>query len=130
MRSLIPVSTIPRHRRDDLPERQPQVCRELCAPRGYQVVGMAEDLDVSASASASHRPQVGNWLTNRLGEFDVLVFYRNDRIVPRLLALVDLIRYCQRHAVSVVSATAQLLDEGHRDGTSRKSRPQRLSRSV
>ncbi len=92
------------------PERQLQACRELCAQRGYEVVGVAEDLDVSASASPFDRPQIGNWLTNRLGEFDVLVFYRMDRIVRRLLDLADLIRYCQEHAVSVVSATEQFLD--------------------
>lgn len=92
------------------PERQLQACQELCAQRGYEVVGVAEDLDVSASASPFDRPQIGDWLTNRLGEFDVLVFYRMDRIVRRLLDLADLIRYCQEHAVSVVSATEQFLD--------------------
>lgn len=93
------------------PERQLQACRELCAQRGYEVVGIAEDLDVSAAATSPfNRPQLGDWLTNRLGEFDVLVFYRMDRIVRRLLDLADLIRWCQEHSVSVVSATEQFLD--------------------
>lgn len=92
------------------PERQLQACRELCAQRGYEVVGIAEDLDVSAASSPFDRPQLGDWLTNRLGEFDVLVFYRMDRIVRRLLDLADLIRWCQEHSVSVVSATEQFLD--------------------
>jgi site-specific DNA recombinase len=92
------------------PERQLQACRELCAQRGYEEVGIAEDLDVTASTAPFDRPQLGDWLTNRLGEFDVLVFYRMDRIVRRLLDLADLIRYCQEHAVSVVSATEQFLD--------------------
>jgi site-specific DNA recombinase len=75
------------------------------------VVGIAEDLDVSAGATSPfNRPQLGDWLTNRLGEFDVLVFYRMDRIVRRLLDLADLIRWCQEHSVSVVSATEQFLD--------------------
>jgi site-specific DNA recombinase len=93
------------------PERQLQDCEKLCAQRGYEVVGIAEDLDVSAGTSSPFdRPQLGDWLTNRLGEFDVLVFYRMDRIVRRLLDLADLIRWCQEHAVSVVSATEQFLD--------------------
>ncbi|SRX93232.1 integrase [Rhodococcus jostii RHA1] [Mycobacterium shimoidei] len=93
------------------PERQLQACRELCARRGYEVVGIAEDLDVSAAATSPFdRPQLGDWLTNRLGEFDVLVFYRMDRIVRRLLDLADLIRWCQQHSVLVVSATEQFLD--------------------
>jgi site-specific DNA recombinase len=93
------------------PERQLETCRELCKQRGYEVVGVAEDLDVSAgSTSPFDRPQLGDWLTNRLGEFDVLVVYRMDRIVRRLLDLADLIRWGQDHAVSLVSATEAFLD--------------------
>jgi site-specific DNA recombinase len=93
------------------PERQLQTCQELCAQRGYEVVGIAEDLDVSAgSTTPFDRPQLGDWLTNRLGEFDVLVFYRMDRLVRRLLDLADVIRWCQEHSVAIVSATEQFLD--------------------
>ncbi|WP_237076718.1 hypothetical protein [Mycobacteroides abscessus] len=42
------------------------------------------------------RPQLGDWLTNRHNEFDVLVVFRMDRIVRRLLDLADL-SACQRH---------------------------------
>ena len=66
------------------PERQLAACRELCDRRGYEVVGVVEDLDVSAgSTSPFDRPQAGDWLSNRLGEFDVIVFFRADRIVRR-----------------------------------------------
>ncbi|BBY74340.1 integrase [Mycolicibacterium parafortuitum] len=93
------------------PERQLAKCRELCEQRGYEVVGIAEGLDVSAGVTTPfNRPQLGDWLTNRLGEFDVLVFYRMDRIVRRLLDLADLIRWCQNHSVAIVSATEQFLD--------------------
>jgi len=93
------------------PERQLQTCRELCSQRGYEVVGIAQDLDVSAgSTSPFDRPQLGDWLENRLGEFDVLVFYRMDRIVRRLLDLADLIRWCQNHSVAVISASETFLD--------------------
>ncbi|EME18765.1 integrase [Rhodococcus triatomae BKS 15-14] len=75
------------------------------------MVGIAEDLDVSAGLTTPfERPQLGDWLTNRAHEFDVIVFYRMDRIVRRLLDLADLIRWCQQHSVSVVSATEQFLD--------------------
>lgn len=93
------------------PERQLKTCRDLCRQRGYKVVGVAEDLDVSAgSTSPFDRPQLGDWLTNRLGEFDVLVVYRMDRIVRRLLDLADLIRWCQEHYVALVSASEAFLD--------------------
>jgi len=93
------------------PKRQLQACRELCAKRGWEVVGVAEDLDVSAaSTSPFDRPQLGDWLTNRFGEFDVLVVYRMDRLVRRLLDLADVIRWGQDHSVSLVSATESFLD--------------------
>lgn len=93
------------------PERQLETCRELCAKRGWEVVGVAEDLDVSAaSTSPFDRPQLGDWLTNRFGEFDVLVVYRMDRLVRRLLDLADVIRWGQNHSVSLVSATESFLD--------------------
>lgn len=93
------------------PERQLQTCRELCDNRGYEVVGVAEDLDVSAgSTTPFDRPQIGDWLTNRLGEFDVLVFFRADRIVRRLFDLADLIRWARDHSVTLVSATESYFD--------------------
>lgn len=93
------------------PERQRQTCRELCAQRGYDVVGEAEDLDVSAGKTTPfERPQLGDWLTNRQGEFDVLVFFRADRIVRRLFDLADLIRWSREHSITLVSATESYFD--------------------
>lgn len=93
------------------PERQLEACRELCDQRGYEVAGVAEDLDVSAgSTSPFDRPQLGDWLINRRGEFDVLVFFRADRIVRRLFDLADLIRWAREHSVTLVSATESYFD--------------------
>lgn len=93
------------------PERQLEKCRQLCDERGYEVVGVAEDLDVSAgSTSPFDRPQLGDWLKNRQGEFDVLVFFRADRVVRRLFDLADLIRWGQDHSVALVSATESHFD--------------------
>ncbi|HEY1842837.1 MAG TPA: recombinase family protein, partial [Mycobacterium sp.] len=93
------------------PERQLQTCRELCSKRGYEVVGVAEDLDVSAGkTSPFDRPQLGDWLKNRPHEFDVLVFFRADRIVRRLFDLADLIRWGRDHSVTLVSATESYFD--------------------
>lgn len=93
------------------PERQREACLELCKQRGYEVVGTAEDLDVSAGkTSPFDRPQLGDWLTNRHNEFDVLVVFRMDRIVRRLLDLADLIRWCQTNSVALVSASEAFLD--------------------
>ena len=93
------------------PERQLAECRKLCDQRGYEVVGIAEDLDTSAGTTTPFdRPRLGGWLNDRLGEFDVIVTYRMDRIVRKLLDLADLIRWCQNHEIKLVSATEAFLD--------------------
>ncbi|PPJ18436.1 recombinase family protein [Nocardia nova] len=92
------------------PERQIATCRELCEGRGYEVVGIAEDLDVSAGkTSPFDRPQLGRWLTTP-AEYDVIVFFRVDRIVRRLFDLADLIRWARLHDVTLVSATESHFD--------------------
>lgn len=93
------------------PERQLEACQELCEARAYDVVGVAEDLDVSAGATTPFtRPELGPWLRDRHDEFDVIVFYRVDRIARRLFDLSDLIQWSQRHDVTLVSATESHFD--------------------
>lgn len=93
------------------PERQLAACRDLIRQRGWTEAGIAEDLDVSAGKTSPFtRPKLGDWLTNRVGEFDVLVVYRMDRLVRRLLDLSDMLRWCQEHHVKLVSATEAFLD--------------------
>ena len=92
------------------PERQLVKCRELCEQRGWEVVGLAEDLDVAGSTSPFERPQLGDWLKNRPQDFDAIVFFRVDRIVRRLFDLADLIRWARDHSVTLVSATESYFD--------------------
>ncbi|WP_079609173.1 recombinase family protein [Mycobacteroides abscessus] len=92
------------------PERQIAACKELCAARGYDVVGIAEDLDVSAGKTTPFdRPQLGRWLQDPT-RYDVIVFFRVDRIVRRLFDLADLIRWSRQHSVTLVSATESHFD--------------------
>ncbi|GAB93164.1 hypothetical protein GORHZ_207_00130 [Gordonia rhizosphera NBRC 16068] len=93
------------------PQRQREVCAKLCAERGYNVVGVAEDLDVSAGKVAPiDRPQLGGWMRHRADDFDVIVFARLDRIARRMLDLADLIRWGDDHHVTYVSATESHFD--------------------
>lgn len=93
------------------PERQLAKCREVCEQRGWEVVGIAEDLDISAGKTTPFdRPQLGDWLKNRAGEFDAIVFFRADRIVRRLFDLADLMRWAKEHRVTLVSATESHFD--------------------
>ncbi len=111
MRALICVRLSRLTDESTSPERQLAKCREVCVDRGWEVVGVAEDLDVSAgTTSPFNRPELGKWLNNRPDEFDVLVFFRADRIVRRLFDLSDLIRWSQQHEVKLVSATERHFD--------------------
>lgn len=92
------------------PERQVAKCREVIEQRGYTEVGIAEDLDVSAGKTTPFdRPALGEWLNNP-NRYDVIVFFRVDRIVRRLFDLADLIRWSREHGVTLVSATEAHFD--------------------
>lgn len=99
------------------PERQRAECERFCAAKGWDVVGVAEDLDVSAgSTSPFDRPALSRWLGDgrddpgRLGEFDVIVVYRVDRLVRRVRHLSTLIDWAEDHAINIVSATETHFD--------------------
>lgn len=92
------------------PDRQRQVCEDFCAQRGWSVVGVAEDLDVSASTTSPfERPQLSPWL-NSPEAFDVLVFWRVDRLVRRVTHLARMIEWGETHGVNLVSATEAHFD--------------------
>lgn len=95
------------------PERQLAVCRELIAQRGYDEIGVAEDLDVSGAVDPfdrKKRPQLSNWLHERSDEFDVLISYRVDRFTRSLRHLQELVYWCDDHGKTLVSATEQHFD--------------------
>lgn len=105
------------------PERQLELCRELCAQRGYEVVGVAEDLDVSGAIDPfdrKKRPNLSRWLAGEQTDdngnpmtFDVIVAYRVDRFTRSLRHLQRLVNWADDHDKLVVSAT-----EPHFDTTS------------
>lgn len=99
------------------PERQREACEQLCESRGWTVVGVAEDLDVSAgTTSPFQRPTLSQWIgengtdPGRAGEFDVLVFYRVDRLVRRVRHLGQMLAWSERYHVNMVSATESHFD--------------------
>lgn len=95
------------------PERQTADCRAYCDTKSMSVVGVVEDLDVSASkVSPFDRPALRPWLA-RHDEYDVIVVWRVDRLVRSVFDLVDMIRWGDEHRVGLVSAT-----EPHFDTTS------------
>ncbi|MDQ0907804.1 site-specific DNA recombinase [Streptomyces canus] len=74
-----------------------------CIADELDFVDFATDVDVSASYSPWNRPQLGEWLNNRVDEFDVLVVYKLDRIVRSVRDLTDLLDWLDKHNKSLIS---------------------------
>ncbi|MGW6012841.1 recombinase family protein [Streptomyces sp. NPDC055210] len=86
------------------PVRQELDLRMLARERGYRVAGVASDLNVSATKVPPwKRKELGDWLNNRVPEFDVLLFWKLDRFVRRLADLSTMIDWCLRYGKNLVS---------------------------
>ncbi|MFD9796041.1 recombinase family protein [Streptomyces sp. NPDC059070] len=86
------------------PIRQELDLRMLARERGYRVVGVASDLNVSATKVPPwKRKKLGDWLNNRAPEFDVLLFWKLDRFVRRLSDLSTMIDWCLKYRKNLVS---------------------------
>jgi site-specific DNA recombinase len=88
------------------PERQLEECMAYCERRGWDVVGVAKDLDISATRYAPwQRPELAKWL-DRAPEFDNIVFWRLDRFVRKVGDLHTMIEWAENHGnKGLVSAT-------------------------
>ncbi|MFD0633154.1 recombinase family protein [Catenulispora yoronensis] len=73
------------------------------ASKEWPVVGYVKDEDVSASKVAPmDRPALRKWLTDRADEWDVLIFWKLDRIIRSPADLTDMIRWCEEHGKNLV----------------------------
>src|SRR5690606_4366055 len=82
------------------PERQLESCQQLCAQRGWDVVGVAEDLDVSGAVvrfDRKRRPNLARWLAFEEQPFDVIVAYRVDRLTRSIRHLQQLVHWAEDH---------------------------------
>jgi DNA invertase Pin-like site-specific DNA recombinase len=69
-----------------------------------RVVGVARDLNVSATKVPPwKRKELGRWLNDRSPEFDVLIFWKLDRFVRRILDLQVIINWCQEYGKNLKS---------------------------
>lgn len=92
------------------------MCQTLCSQRDYEVVGTAEDLDVSGAVdpfNREHRPGLAPWLAGEREPFDVIVVYRVDRLTRSIRNLQALVSWAEDNGKLIVSAT-----EPHFDMTS------------
>ncbi|MFF7195902.1 recombinase family protein [Streptomyces sp. NPDC008079] len=86
------------------PVRQELDLRILARDMGCRVVGVASDLNVSATKVPPwKRKHLGQWLNDRSPEFDVLLFWKLDRFVRRLSDLAAMIDWCLKYGKNLVS---------------------------
>lgn len=93
-------------------QRQEEECRKHCELKGYEVIGVAKDLNVSAGGTTPFtRPELSKWVGSggedpgRAYEYDVIVFWRLDRLVRSMSQLWDLIKWCDTFNVALESVT-------------------------
>ncbi|THA69341.1 recombinase family protein [Streptomyces sp. A0958] len=79
------------------PARQELDLRRHAVREGIRIVGVARDLGVSATKKAPReRKELGDWLNNRIPEFDLILFWKLDRFIRRISDLHEVIKWCEK----------------------------------
>jgi site-specific DNA recombinase len=90
--------------------RQREIIESYVESQGMILVGWAEDRATSAfKIPPERRKQIKEWL-DRPGEFDCLVYWRQDRLVRRARDFMGIVFWCQQHDKKLYSATEGLGD--------------------
>lgn len=83
------------------PERQKSRITIYSDLQGHEVVGWAEDLDVSGSVSPFQRPALGPWLA-RPDDWDGLIVAKYDRLTRSLLDFLVLYKWLAEHGKTLI----------------------------
>jgi DNA invertase Pin-like site-specific DNA recombinase len=89
------------------PQRQREAIERLCADRGWELVRVFEDLDLSAYRRDVKRPGFEAMMA-RLGEIDRIVFWRLDRLARSVATFSRALEACREAAVELVSTDHQI----------------------
>nr|WP_243876495.1 recombinase family protein [Streptomyces sp. 846.5] len=89
------------------PERQRAACEQLCKARGWDVVFVEEDIDVSGFSKGLDRPGLQRIL-GRLAEIDVVVFFKIDRLARSTVDFAEIMRITEAETVALASASEPL----------------------
>ncbi len=91
------------------PARQELDLRRHAIREGVRVVGVARELGVSATKKAPwERKELGDWLNNRIPEFDLILFWKLDRFIRRISDLHEVIKWCGKFGKNLISLNDML----------------------
>lgn len=92
------------------PARQRGVIDNWTVLQDAELVGVAEDLDVSGAVSPFERPNLGPWLTDpdRVDAWDVLVVWKLDRVSRSALDTLHLLNWAKEHGKRIVAVSDSL----------------------
>lgn len=82
--------------------RQRELIETWAQTNEHEIVGWAEDLDVSGSVDPFNTPALGPWLTDKLDDWDILVSWKLDRLARRAVPLHRLFGLCEDHEKTLV----------------------------
>ena len=90
-------------------ERQREIVQRWADENDHEIIGWAEDLDVSGAVDPFDTPSLGLWLTNgKLGEWDILCAWKLDRLARRAVPLHRLFGLCQDEDKTLVCISDNL----------------------
>ncbi|WKW87250.1 serine integrase [Mycobacterium phage Chargerpower] len=87
-------------------ERQREIIESWAKQNGHEVVGWAEDQDVSGAVDPFKTPALGPWLKeDRAWEWDILCAWKLDRLGRDSIRLNNLFGWCQENGKTLVSTS-------------------------
>lgn len=83
--------------------RQRELIEQWSQMHEHEIVGWAEDLDVSGSVDPFDTPSLGPWLSeDKRGDWDILVAWKLDRVGRRAIPLNHLFGWVMEHNKTLV----------------------------
>lgn len=91
-------------------ERQREIIEDYTRREGIELVGIAEDTATSAfHIPPEKRRAIREWFA-REGDFDCIVYWRQDRLVRRAQDFMGMVSWCQTNGKALYSATEGMGD--------------------
>ncbi|WP_371630222.1 recombinase family protein [Streptomyces sp. NBC_00341] len=95
-----------------LADARKYVAKKVAQGLPWVEVGVARDVHVSATKqNPFERAELGHWLKERAPEFDLILFWKLDRFIRKVMDMQDMLRWAEDHGCkSFASVTEPIFD--------------------